>query len=125
MGVGGLSTAQFAAEGFFPHGMFEHIREAFPNAIFEDVTNMLGDLMGLKSPEEVACMERSIAIVEAGLKRVREVARPGVPDFKVFTALYTTMMEEGSEIPDAGHLGHGTGQVRDGFPANAPAASAR
>jgi Xaa-Pro aminopeptidase len=117
VGVAGLGDEPgiFAGEGYFPHHMFEAIRGAFPDAIYEDVTAMMAQVRAVKSPEEVDCMAKSIEIIETGLKKVAETARPGVSDHTVFTALYSTMMEAGSEIPTMLIWGTAPGRFSDAF----------
>ena len=65
IGVVGLNDGLRTKEGLFPAGMLQRFEAAFPNAEFEDVTTMLGNLRAVKSPEEIACMERACAMVEA------------------------------------------------------------
>lgn len=115
VGVVGLENGIFAAEGFFPHTMFEAVRDAFPNAVFEDVTVMMGDVRSLKSREEIGCLEKSVEIIEAGFKAVAETARPGVPDYEVYTALYSAMMNAGGEIPTLAIWGTAPGKFEDAF----------
>lgn len=115
VGVVGLGGGVRTPEGTMSHGIFRRICEAFPEAAFEDVTVMMADLRGEKSPEEVACLERATEIVELGLKAVAEVARPGVPDHQVYAAVYYAMMRAGSEVPTMVLWGSGAGSPRDAF----------
>ncbi len=115
IGVVGLGGGVRTPEGTIPHGYFERIREAFPNATFEDVTVLLDELRGVKSPEELAVMEQAAAIAEAGIRGFVEAARPGVPDFQVYAALYSAMLRAGGDVPTMVLWGSGPGNVRDAF----------
>jgi Xaa-Pro aminopeptidase len=99
IGVVGLGGGVRTPEGTMPWGLYERLREALPKARFEDVTVMMADLRAVKSPEELACMERATDIVEQGIKVMGEVARPGVPDFEVYAAIYGALLKAGSEVP--------------------------
>jgi Xaa-Pro dipeptidase len=115
IGVVGLGGGVRTPEGTVPHGFFERVREAFPNATFEDVTVMMAELRGVKSAEELAAMERAAEIAEAAIKGFIEAAKPGVPDNEVYAALYHAMMKAGGEIPVMVLWGSGPGPVRDAF----------
>lgn len=115
VGVIGLSSGLRTPEGIVAHGIFQRIREAFPNAVFEDATETIAEVRAVKSPEEIACLERATQIIEAGFKGMAEAARPGVPDHEVHAALYSTMMKAGSEIPTMVLWGSGPPPVRDAF----------
>jgi len=115
IGVVGLGGGVRTPEGTAPHGFFERIRAALPNAVFEDVTVMMADLRGVKSAEELAAMERAAAIAEAAIRGFVEAARPGVPDNEVLAALYYAMLKAGGELPTMVLWATGPGTVRDAF----------
>ena len=115
IGVVGLNDGLRSKEGLFPAGMLQRFEAAFPNAAFEDVTTMMGNLRAVKSPEEIACMERACAMVEAGIKRILATAKPGMPDYQVYAEYYYGIMSEGTEIPTMVLWGSGPGHPRDAF----------
>jgi len=115
IGVVGLSAGLRTPEGIFPYGIYARMRDAFPNAAFEDATEMIASVRAVKSAEEIGCLERAAAIVEAGLQAMAEAAAPGVPDHEVHAALYYAMLKAGSEIPTMVLWGSGPGNVRDAF----------
>jgi len=115
IGISSLSGNLRAMEGTISHTQWERLRSAFPNAVFEDVSVMMGELRAVKSPEEVACLERATQITEAGLKAAFEFAHPGVQDNEVHAALYYGMMRAGSEVPTMVIWGTGPAPARDAF----------
>jgi Xaa-Pro aminopeptidase len=115
IGVVGMAGGVRTPEGTIAHGFFERFRIAFPNATFEDATVVMANLRAVKTAEELAVMEQAAAIAEAGIKGFVAAARPGVPDFQVYAALYTAMLNAGGEVPTMVLWGTGAGQVRDAF----------
>lgn len=115
IGVVGLSAGLRTPEGVAAHGIIRRLQEGFPEATFEDVTELMADVRAVKSAEEIACLERAAQIVETGLKAMAEAARPGVPDHEVYAALYAGIMKAGSEIPTMVLWGSGPPPVRDAF----------
>ena len=115
IGVVGLNDGLRTKEGLFPAGMLQRFEAAFPNAEFEDVTTMLGNLRAVKSAEEIACMERACAMVETGIQRILATAKPGMPDYQVYAEYYYAIMSEGTEIPTMVLWGSGPGHPRDAF----------
>jgi Xaa-Pro dipeptidase len=115
IGVVGLGGGVRTPEGTISWGLYEKLREGLPKAQFEDVTVLMGNLRSVKSAEELACMERATDIVELGLKRMAEVARPGVRDFEVYAEVYGAMMKAGSEVPIMVLWGSGPDEPRDAF----------
>ncbi|HZT05455.1 MAG TPA: M24 family metallopeptidase [Chloroflexota bacterium] len=115
IGVVGLEGGVRTPEGTIPHRFFEAFRAAFPNATFVDVTVMMAELRAVKSPEELSVMERAAAIAEEAIRGFVDAARPGVPDYQVYAALYHRMLMAGGEVPTMVLWGTGSGQVRDAF----------
>lgn len=115
IGVVGLAGGVRSPEGTIPHGFFENIRSAFPSATYEDATVVMANLRALKSPEELGVMEQAAAVAEAGIRGFAQAAKPGVPDFQVYAALYAAMLNAGGEVPTMVLWGSGAGQVRDAF----------
>lgn len=114
IGVVGLGGGVRTPEGTISWGLYERLRQALPNAKFEDVTVIMADLRSVKTAEELACMKRATEIVEHGIQVMTEVARPGVPDFEVYAAIYAGLLKAGSEIPTMVLWGSGP-EPRDAF----------
>jgi Xaa-Pro aminopeptidase len=95
--------------------LLQRFTDAFPNAVFEDVTTMMGNLRAVKTLEEIATMERACAMVETGIQRILATAKPGMPDYQVYAEYYYGIMSEGTEIPTMVLWGSGPGHPRDAF----------
>jgi Xaa-Pro dipeptidase len=106
-GVAGLGGLARAPDGIIPYGTLAALKERFPAARFENATDLMLEVRARKSPEEIAFLERSIALVELGLQTMAEVARPGVPECEVYAAMWHTMVGHGGEFPALFLLGAG------------------
>jgi len=115
IGVSSLRRNLRAMEGTITLAQWEALNEAFPNASFEDVSVMMGELRAVKSQEEIATLERATQITEAGVHAMVEAARPGIRDFEVHAALYYGMMKEGCEVPTMVIYGSGPFPGHDAF----------
>ncbi|MEA2639094.1 MAG: Xaa-Pro dipeptidase [Chloroflexota bacterium] len=115
IGISSLTGNLRAREGTMTHTQHEALRAAFPNATFEDVSLMMGELRAVKSPEEIAVLEKATQITEAGVHGMVEAARPGVRDYEVHAALYYAMMKQGCEVPTMVIYGSGPFPTHDAF----------
>lgn len=86
-------------EGTCGLGFWRQIREAFPKAKIVDASDILVEARYVKSDEEVATLQKSMDIIEEGVKAKIATARPGVKDWEVWAAAQYAMMKNGSEIP--------------------------
>jgi Xaa-Pro aminopeptidase len=59
--------------------------------------NHARELARIRSPEELAAIEKATAIAERGYERFLEFARPGVREFELAAELYCFMKELGAE----------------------------
>ena len=50
-----------------------------------------------KTPDEIAAMQQSIAVAEAGMYRMREALRPGVSEQEIWALLHETNIAKGGE----------------------------
>lgn len=86
-------------EGTVSLGFWRQIREAFPKARLVDASTILVEARYVKSDEEIAALQKSMDIIEEGIKAEIAAARPGVKDWEVWAAAQYGMMKNGSEIP--------------------------
>lgn len=94
---GGKLTHVRAPDGVLVHSAYSEVVRALPNATFEDATDVVGRARYVKSEEEVACLQRSAAIAEAGIDEMVEVARPGVDEAVLYSRAMRRMLLLGSE----------------------------
>lgn len=103
----GLGDYIRAPEGIVLYGFMKALTDAFPDVEWVDFTYEMQGLRMVKSAEEIAFLTRSTEIIEKAVERVREVAKPGVPDYQVWGAMIGEIAMNGSEIPVHNHWGTG------------------
>lgn len=96
-GVVALQGLVRAPEGVVPWGTFEKIRSALPKVKFEDATNLMQEARSVKSPEEIAFVEKAAEIISHGLDALVEQARPGVPENYLIAEMLREIVRRGGE----------------------------
>ncbi|MGE5539524.1 MAG: M24 family metallopeptidase [Gemmatimonas sp.] len=86
-------------EGTVGYQFWRQIREAFPRARIVDATLLMAEARYEKSEEEIAALQRSMDIIELGIKAEIEAAKPGEMDWVVWASAQAAMMKGGSEMP--------------------------
>jgi len=64
-----------------------------------DGSMILREVRWVKSPAEIACIERAGLIADIGLRRVGEVLRPGITELEVYGEMLAAMAAAGGEMP--------------------------
>lgn len=64
-----------------------------------DGSDILRQLRWVKSPAEIACIERAAAIADIGLAAARDTIRPGVTELDVYGEIIRAMANAGGENP--------------------------
>jgi Xaa-Pro dipeptidase len=120
IGVCGLQPSKYnlmrVPDGVVGSNLMDLMRETFPKARIVSATHVTGEARMTKSAEEVAFLERSTAIAEAGLDALLETARPGIRENVCFGAMIKAEIDEGSSIPfklswESGPVGHVFGRL--------------
>jgi Xaa-Pro aminopeptidase len=109
IGVSGLSGLLRAPEGTVVVGMLDKVRQAFPNAQFANATEILQDARSVKSPEEVAWMERAAEILDKVVAAILAKAKPGVMENDMVATIWQTIIASGGDYPSMTHWGAGAG----------------
>lgn len=109
IGVSGLSGLLRAPEGTVVVGMLDQVRRAFPNAKFENATEILQDARSIKSPEEIAWMERAAEILDKVVTAIIAKAKPGVMENDMVATIWQTIIANGGDYPSMTHWGAGVG----------------
>ena len=109
IGLSGLRGQTRTPDGVIPAYTMETLRSAFPQAEVVDATALVQDLRSVKSPEEVATLERAAAITDAMVATMLESARPGVTERAVYAALINAMIVAGGDLPSLLIFGAGPG----------------
>lgn len=98
IGISGLNGGTRTPEGTILHGTFTSLRQALPQAVFVDATDLLQAVREVKSEEEMAALQCSIDLVERAMDAQLEAAQPGVPDHVVWAQTMHAMFVRGSEL---------------------------
>ena len=77
--------------------LFRRIRERVPGVAVEDRTQILPAMRAVKSPAELALIERAVAATAAGFNAALSLIRPGVREGHIADSLTTAFREHGSE----------------------------
>jgi len=109
IGVSGLSGLLRAPEGTVVSGMLESVRQEFPNARFENATELLQDARSIKGREEIAWMERAAEILDEVVAAILVKARPGVMENDVVATIWQTIIANGGDYPSMTHWGAAQG----------------
>lgn len=99
IGIVGLRGSVRAPEGTAGYGFLERLMDEFPGVEWVNFTAQMEDIRILKSPEEIAFLDRSMEIVNAAYDAAVRVLRPGVKDYFVWGTVIETICRMGSEIP--------------------------
>lgn len=99
IGLAGLTGSPRLPDGIVPYGLYVGLQEAFPEAELVDATELLDEARVVKSAEEIAFMERALALAEDAIDTLTKEARPGVPEATVYVRMLASMVEQGGELP--------------------------
>ena len=109
IGISGLSGLLRAPEGTVVSGMLEGVRRAFPNATFENATELLQEARSIKGAEEIAWIERAAEILDKVVAAILAKARPGVMENDMVATIWQTIIANGGDYPSMTHWGAGAG----------------
>lgn len=73
------------------------LTRGLPEATFSDESEMLEELRRIKSPEEIAMLEKSGAIARKVVDVMIKTAAPGVRENELYAAMISTQLLEGAE----------------------------
>lgn len=100
IGVTGLRRGKVshgrAHAGVVNHTSYAEVLRRLPDAKFEDGNDVVGFARYSKSAEEIDCLRRGAEIAAAGIDEMIRVARPGVEEAVLYTAVMRRMLEMGS-----------------------------
>ncbi|MDX1633554.1 MAG: Xaa-Pro peptidase family protein [Marinobacter sp.] len=80
------------------HGIVEGLKRKLGRVELLDASGLLAPVKRVKSDLEIACLERSARITEAGIAAARAAVQPGVTDNDVAAAASAAMLAAGTEF---------------------------
>ena len=95
MGIVGLSG--YLGEMGFPYTSYMALLNLFPNARFEDATDILEKARLVKSDAEIKCFELGCEVGYRVIQAVAYTAKPGIKDYEVKAAIMDTAYRNGCE----------------------------
>lgn len=95
LGLVGFRTGIFA--NTVPHLVVTGLSEALPRASIVDVTPLLDQVRMIKSAEEIEMLEHAAELSRAAIRRMHEVAAPGVTELEVVAAMAHEQIRRGGE----------------------------
>jgi Xaa-Pro aminopeptidase len=72
-----------------------------------DAQEPLEQARRLKSPEEIACLQLSMDVCDAGIERMREALQPGLTENQIWSVLHATNMAHGGDFIECKLLASG------------------
>jgi Xaa-Pro aminopeptidase len=99
IGVTDLVDASRQTEGEVTYTTYDRVLKAFPGAKFQPASYLLDGVAALRSPEEIAVLEKTTQVGELGLQAMFETARPGVVQRVVWLAMFNAMVNASGERP--------------------------
>ena len=97
VGVIALSGLVRAPEGVVPWGTFEKIRQALPKTKFENATDLVQEVRSVKSPEEVAFIEKAAEIIGSAIEVLIANLKPGVRENELIGEMLREIVRQGGE----------------------------
>lgn len=99
IGITGLAGNTRFPEGVTSLGIFNRVRDEFPQAELVNANLVLERARFVKTEEELSFMRTADALVEQALEVLRREAQPGVPENVVYARMLASMVEAGGELP--------------------------
>ena len=99
IGIIGLADNTRFPEGITSLGIYNEVKEAFPDAELVNANLLMEHSKFVKSEEELSFIRTAGTLVEGALEVVRREARPGVPENVVYARMLASMIEAGGEVP--------------------------
>ncbi len=115
IGISGLSGLFRAPDGIIPYSTVTRLQEGFPQAKIVNATELMQEIRGVKSAEEISFLERSAALIEKMIATMSETARPGITEKELYAAMTQTMLAAGGELPTLFFLGSGPDVTQSSF----------
>jgi len=97
IGIAGLAGVPREPDGIVAAGALRALEEQLPQAQLVDATALMYEARFVKSDEEIAMLERAVALMEEGIAVLEREARAGVPESVVYARMTQALLERGSE----------------------------
>ncbi|MFC2060181.1 M24 family metallopeptidase, partial [Chloroflexota bacterium] len=96
----GLSRGRIGLDDQALRRLGKALGKSLPDVEFVNASHILeGDLRGVKSKEEIDCIEHACQIVEQGMETAAELLKPGITELELAAEAESRMIKLGSERP--------------------------
>jgi Xaa-Pro dipeptidase len=103
----GLTQGRIAIDEMnLPLHTYRSIEKQLPQVQFTQGYEMIREIRAIKTPEELARLERSSAIIEKGIAAAMGVIREGITEIDIWQTVFKTVIAEGA-LPGLPALGAG------------------
>ncbi len=99
-GIGLVGLSGYYGEFGFPHAAYASLIAGFPEAHFEDATDIVEDCRRVKSAAELKCFDLGCQAAEVVFGTIGSAARVGATDFEVKMKLTDALVKNGCD-PDS------------------------
>jgi Xaa-Pro aminopeptidase len=93
-----LDSSAIGLAGGIDYKFYNRLQKTLPNAKVADVSDIFSEVRTIKSDEENALIDRANRVFDAAVKRVQEVARPGMTGKQVVQEAIRAMWEAGGDL---------------------------
>ena len=97
VGTYGLTTGRIGFDGYLLYSLGKQLEEMLPTAEIVNAQDVLANVRALKTPQEVAIIERCLTIGEIGMQVGIEACAEGNKEYEVAAAVEFAMRSEGAE----------------------------
>ncbi len=100
--IGVESWAPNDPEGYMPFKTWNTILKGLPQATFVELSEAFGEMVLVKSEEEILLMRYSAGIGEEACKTMLEMVQPGLKERDLFAGIMSVIFKSGAVSPDPG-----------------------
>jgi Xaa-Pro dipeptidase len=105
IGVAGLAGVHHRPDGIIPYGSWVRIEAALPRVSWVHASDLLDRCRVVKGPEEIAVIQRITHADEAAIRRMVEVARPGLEEADLWLEISEVLTRATGDWPARLSLG--------------------
>lgn len=99
IGIVGLTDFTPLGEGTTPYTFYTSLQKRLSQANFQDATDLLIDIQLVKSPEEVAFIEKAAELGDMAVEVMAREAKAGAKESVIYADMIHEMLVHGSEYP--------------------------
>ncbi len=102
-GIGVIGVSSWAPgdpEGYMPYKTWNAILQGLPHAAFVDISEAFGEMVLVKSEEELALMRYSADIGEEACRTMLDMVKPGMKEREIYAAILSVIYKSGAVSPD-------------------------